>query len=160
MKRSLGLILTVALALASLPGLRAQGSRADYERSAGLRAATANKVFRDHVDAHWLPGQADMAAQLAAAAAAARDARARLVCMLTLAPDEQRKPAFAMPRQGDAPTRAVNEYVRRECAALGGAVLDAYALTKGAWSRDGTHYEGKTMGMIAQALLNRVEAAG
>ena len=56
MTRSLALTLTVALALAWLPAIRAQGSRADYERSAGLRSATANKVFRDHVDAHWLPG--------------------------------------------------------------------------------------------------------
>ena len=43
-----------ALVLASGPLARAQGSRADYERAAGLRTATANKVFRDRVDAHWL----------------------------------------------------------------------------------------------------------
>lgn len=36
--------------------LWAQGSRADYERSANLRRTTANTVFRDRVEPHWLPG--------------------------------------------------------------------------------------------------------
>ncbi len=34
----------------------AQGSRADYERSANLRRTTANKIFRDQVEPHWLTG--------------------------------------------------------------------------------------------------------
>ena len=44
----------VVLALAGQG--RAQGSRADYERSANLRRTTANTVFRDRVEPHWLPG--------------------------------------------------------------------------------------------------------
>jgi len=32
----------------------AQGSRADYERAAGLSARVQGKVFRDRVEAHWL----------------------------------------------------------------------------------------------------------
>jgi hypothetical protein len=105
-------------------------------------------------DENWVPAQEGMVAQLAAAAAAARDLRARLVCMLVLAPDEARKPEYVRARQSDAVTRAVNEYVRSACSAAGGVVLDAYALTKGAWTRDGTHYEGRTNTMLAQALLN------
>ena len=45
----------IALTLCAAP-LLAQGSRADYERSAGLRTATANKVFRSRVEPRWLPG--------------------------------------------------------------------------------------------------------
>lgn len=37
-------------------GVRAQGTRSDYERAKGLRDATANKVFRDRVTPHWLSG--------------------------------------------------------------------------------------------------------
>src|SRR5438128_164832 len=46
----------VAASLSIFQLTYSQGSRADYERSAGLRNTTANKVFRDRVDAHWLPG--------------------------------------------------------------------------------------------------------
>ena len=35
-----------------------QGSKADYERALSLDQRTANRVFRDHVKAHWLPGGA------------------------------------------------------------------------------------------------------
>jgi dipeptidyl-peptidase-4 len=35
---------------------RAQGRRSDYERAAGLRALTQNKVFRASVQPHWLDG--------------------------------------------------------------------------------------------------------
>lgn len=101
-------------------------------------------------DTSWVPGDGGILAELEAAAAAARDGQARLVCMLTLAPDDARKPAYVMPRQNDNATRAINAFVRAHCQ---GVVLDAYALTKGAWTRDGTHYEGKVMTMIAQALL-------
>jgi dipeptidyl-peptidase-4 len=44
----LGLLLVVPVTLT------AQGSRADYERAASLRERTANKVFRDRVQANWL----------------------------------------------------------------------------------------------------------
>ena len=50
--------LVVAVMLGAGPSARAQGSRADYERAAALRTASAGAVFRDRVDAHWLPGRA------------------------------------------------------------------------------------------------------
>jgi dipeptidyl aminopeptidase/acylaminoacyl peptidase len=40
--------------LLGTPGLHAQGTPTDYERSAGLSALTRNKVFRDSVEPHWL----------------------------------------------------------------------------------------------------------
>jgi dipeptidyl aminopeptidase/acylaminoacyl peptidase len=36
--------------------LHAQGGKADYERANNLRRLTENKVYRDRVEAHWLPG--------------------------------------------------------------------------------------------------------
>jgi len=36
----------------------AQGSRADYDRAANLSRLTANTVFRDRVELHWLAGRA------------------------------------------------------------------------------------------------------
>src|SRR3954468_21916035 len=48
--------LAAATSLMSRVPAFAQGSRADYERSSRLRTTTANKVFRDRVEAHWLPG--------------------------------------------------------------------------------------------------------
>lgn len=58
MKRLPGTVL-LALLLIRLPvapvGL-AQGTRADYERANTLRQRTENKVFRDRVSPHWLPG--------------------------------------------------------------------------------------------------------
>ncbi|MCX6951954.1 MAG: hypothetical protein NTV51_07285, partial [Verrucomicrobia bacterium] len=52
----LGAVLGVAFALLFVASARAQGSRADYERSAALRASSANKVYRSSVEAHWPPG--------------------------------------------------------------------------------------------------------
>ncbi len=40
----------------STPSASAQGARADYERAANLRKLTENKVYRDRVQANWLPG--------------------------------------------------------------------------------------------------------
>ncbi len=42
--------------LASSISVSAQGSRADYERAAKLSQRFSGKVFRDRVEAHWLPG--------------------------------------------------------------------------------------------------------
>ena len=39
---------------ARCPEASAQGTRADYDRAAGLRARVENKVFRDRVRPHWL----------------------------------------------------------------------------------------------------------
>jgi dipeptidyl-peptidase 4 len=38
------------------PAACAQGSRTDYERAANFRRTTANTVFRDRIEPHWLPG--------------------------------------------------------------------------------------------------------
>lgn len=44
---------SVSLLLFVVGQAAAQGTRSDYERSLGLRDATANKVFRDRVTPHW-----------------------------------------------------------------------------------------------------------
>jgi len=49
-------VLSLVLLFTSISFLHAQGTRADYERMAGLRKVTENKVFRDRVQANWLPG--------------------------------------------------------------------------------------------------------
>ncbi len=41
---------------AAAVGVRAQGSKADYERAASLAQRTENKVFRARVRSHWLTG--------------------------------------------------------------------------------------------------------
>ncbi len=48
--------LCVALALLCSLHAFAQGSKADYERSANLSRQFSGKVFRDRVQANWLPG--------------------------------------------------------------------------------------------------------
>jgi dipeptidyl-peptidase-4 len=52
----------LALVLFVLPyeSLLAQGSRADYERAASLSRVTANKMFRDRIQAQWLPGNTQL----------------------------------------------------------------------------------------------------
>src|SRR5678809_1509422 len=42
--------------LAVIPIAFAQGSKGDYERAANLSRQFAGKVFRDRVQANWLPG--------------------------------------------------------------------------------------------------------
>ena len=54
--RSLALAAVLWGALAAVPHVAAQGTRSDYERAANLRRLTENKVFRDRVRPHWLPG--------------------------------------------------------------------------------------------------------
>jgi len=53
---SYALIVSVMLALLTVHDSNAQGSKADYERSAGLSRQFSGKVFRDRVQANWLPG--------------------------------------------------------------------------------------------------------
>jgi hypothetical protein len=105
----------------------------------------------------WEAGSPAIAEFVRAMAAAAAASGARLVCFLAPAPDEARKPPHVLPQQGDAAYRAINEWVAGLCGAERALVLDGYALTKGAWSRDGTHYEGRVNAMMAQALLNLME---
>ena len=59
---ALGLTLTLVLALALTllaATASAQGTRADYDRAAGLQALTSGTVFRARVEPHWLPGAAN-----------------------------------------------------------------------------------------------------
>lgn len=49
---------SVSLSLFVVGQAAAQGTRSDYERSLGLRDATANKVFRDRVTPHWFADNA------------------------------------------------------------------------------------------------------
>ncbi len=51
-------LMAFALLLPSAASSNAQGSRADYERAASLSRRLSGKVFRDRVEAHWLPGNA------------------------------------------------------------------------------------------------------
>ena len=50
------LAVVVALAANTSFHIFGQGTRADYERAKNLRRTTENKVFRDRVEPHWLPG--------------------------------------------------------------------------------------------------------
>ena len=102
----------------------------------------------------YTPGSSAILDFLSAGFAAAEGARARVVCYLTLAPHDPQKPPQFLATQGEAPTRTMNAWVARECRARGGVVLDAFALTLGAFTRDGTHYQGQAMSVVAQALLN------
>ncbi|MBN2505703.1 MAG: prolyl oligopeptidase family serine peptidase [Verrucomicrobia bacterium] len=52
-QRALHISLLFSLTALAAP---AQGTGADYERAASLRRLTQNKVFRDRVQPHWLPG--------------------------------------------------------------------------------------------------------
>lgn len=55
--KSFSIIAFVILIAAGSPiATRGQGSRADYDRAANLSRQFSGKVFRDRVDAHWLPG--------------------------------------------------------------------------------------------------------
>jgi hypothetical protein len=85
---------------------------------------------------------------------AAKAAGARVVCYLTLAPRDNLKPPQFVSTQGLEPTRKMNAWVAQLCRERGGVVLDAFALSEGTFSRDGTHYQSLQMSVVAQALLN------
>ena len=46
----------LVVTLVLTPSLKAQGARSDYERANNLRRLTENKVFKQSVRPHWLPG--------------------------------------------------------------------------------------------------------
>src|SRR4051794_13083209 len=50
------LLLSAALSAILSSVAAAQGTKADYERSANLERQWRGKVFGDKVEAHWLPG--------------------------------------------------------------------------------------------------------
>lgn len=52
----LGLLIVLARILAGAEPSAAQGTRADYERAAGLRQQVRNRVYRDTVEPHWFDG--------------------------------------------------------------------------------------------------------
>lgn len=105
-------------------------------------------------------GNADVLAfvdRVFAAAARAPGGRARVVCFLTPAPDDALKPGDYTGTQGVVPTRAMNAWLSSLCRERGGRSLDAFALTLGTFSRDGTHYQTRGNSLIAQALLNLLQ---
>jgi hypothetical protein len=55
--RTTPIMLTMLMTFAGLArDVPAQGRRADYERARKLRSPTQDRVFRDRVEPHWLPG--------------------------------------------------------------------------------------------------------
>jgi hypothetical protein len=94
------------------------------------------------------------AAAASAASGGSDSGSVRVICYLTLAPLDALKPQEWQAVQGEAATRRMNAWVARECRQRGGRVLDAFALTLGTFTRDGTHYQGQQMTLVAQALLN------
>jgi dipeptidyl aminopeptidase/acylaminoacyl peptidase len=55
-RRALTLVMTLVCGAIVTTAVFGQGSRVDYERALTLEKQAANKVFRDRVRAHWLPG--------------------------------------------------------------------------------------------------------
>ena len=55
-RRALTAVVAAACIAGFAGGAFGQGSRDDYEHALSLGNRTANKVFSDHVKAHWLPG--------------------------------------------------------------------------------------------------------
>jgi hypothetical protein len=114
-----------------------------------------------HIDAaNFLPGAPALVEYLDKAFATAETVGARVVCMTLPAPIDGKKPSEYVSTQGDAPTRTLNSWLAEACTNRGGDVLDAYALTVGTYSRDGTHYQTRQNALLAQALLNIVERQG
>lgn len=86
------------------------------------------------------------------------DANATRFIFLTQHAPGSGKSAQFMPAQGPAATRAYNALVRAEAAAAGAALFDAHALSEGAESIDGTHYDADFNVVAAQLLLNLLAA--
>lgn len=133
--------------------------RAHLNSRRGLRAPIIVLEIGPGWADEWVPENAAIALTIKNAAADASAAKARLVCFLALAPDDEKKPPQYVASQGDAAARAINTRVRKLCETEGALILDGYSLTKSAWSRDGTHYEARINAMLSQALLNLVAIA-
>jgi hypothetical protein len=142
------------------------GGRGGGAAVLGPRAPRDRAVIVLEIGPAWADmfavGNANIAAfvdAVFAAAARAQGGAARVVCFATPSPDDAKKPAAHVSTQGVEPTRKVNEWVAGLCRERGGRVLDAFALTRGAYSRDGTHYQSRVNSMLAQALLNLLQMA-
>jgi hypothetical protein len=81
-------------------------------------------------------------------------ARARVVCMLLPAPDEDKKPEQYRESQGRASILAFNDKIRTFCRGQGAEVLELYAPSANATSYDGTHYSLATNALFGQLFLN------
>jgi dipeptidyl aminopeptidase/acylaminoacyl peptidase len=57
-RRACATAIPAVFLLVTLRSACPQGSKTDYERALSLDNRTANRVYRDHVKAHWLPGGA------------------------------------------------------------------------------------------------------
>lgn len=140
---------------------------ADYWQEGGVESrvngtAWGGGVIVDEIgpafDHDWLPDSPHVKAHLDAVQAAATATGSHRICYLATAPTPAKKKDY-LPRQGDAATRAVNARVREHCLAGGGRILDGYALTRGVWSYDGTHYPSQINVANAQMLLNVISSA-
>jgi dipeptidyl aminopeptidase/acylaminoacyl peptidase len=103
----------------------AQGSKADYERAAGLRKLTENKVFRDRVTPRWL-GETSFWYEVRTSA----DKRENVLVSL----ESGERTVLAKPPQNSAPapSLAVNDVPRRSRRTGGETQLNFLNRTAGA----------------------------
>ena len=82
----------------------------------------------------------------------------RRVCMTVPAPGSNKLDKY-LARQGLAPTSAFNSLIRdKACQGGRDFVLESFAVTKDASSVDGTHYFQEPYILLAQLLLNALDA--
>ncbi|HVX10031.1 MAG TPA: prolyl oligopeptidase family serine peptidase [Pirellulales bacterium] len=115
--------LMVIVVLAIQPGtagtLQAQGSRADYERAAQLRAKVVNRVFRDNVQPHWLPDGGRFWYRV-------RTARDGHEFVVVDCEHGSRQPAFDHDRLAAALTQRLGKEVRADALPLDQVDLDRH----------------------------------
>ena len=82
--------------------------------------------------------------------------RARVICMLLPAPDEEKKPEQYRESQGRASITAFNDKIRAFCRGQGAEVMELYAPTSNSTSYDGTHFSLGTNALLGQLFLNQL----
>ena len=82
--------------------------------------------------------------------------RARVICMLLPAPDEEKKPEQYRESQGRRSITEFNDKLRTFCRGQGAEVLELYAPSANATSYDGTHFSLGTNALFGQLLLNQL----
>jgi hypothetical protein len=80
--------------------------------------------------------------------------KARIICMLLPAPDEDKKPVEFRENQGRRSILEFNDKMRTFCRSQGVDVLELYAPSENATSYDGTHFGLGTNALFAQLFLN------
>src|SRR5262245_12347115 len=105
------LLIVLAFIFPSAPLLQAQGTRADYERAKNFRRLSENKVYRDRVQATWLPGNTQFWYQVKTGAETRE-------YVLVNAEKGERKPAFDHAKLAEALTKAGVKDVRADRLSL------------------------------------------